>query len=99
MRDSTLVRTVAAMQDLTVQQTAALAAVNDYWERHDKPPSVAAVAIKLGVNRTTAHRLMVQCRDKGYLHGPVTSGQWVLSGEGEDLLRELEPKKKKRRAT
>lgn len=88
----------AMMEELTTKQTACLVAIADHWERHGKAPTVAQIAIRLGVQRSNAHRLMQECRDKGYAHGPVTTGRWELSLSGRHLLANMAPKKKRKRA-
>lgn len=85
------------MEKLTVKQAACLAAIADHWQRHNRPPTVAQIAIRLGVQRSNAHRLMDECRSKGYANGPVTTGQWELTLSGITLLG-IGKKKKRERA-
>jgi DNA-binding IclR family transcriptional regulator len=86
------------MQPLTPTQLKCLAAIQDFWKRHGKAPSVAGIAIKLGVNRASAHRLMSECRDRGAAYGPVTTGDWRVTLDGAALLAEAPPKKRRRPA-
>jgi hypothetical protein len=82
------------MEKLTVKQAACLAAIADHWQRHNRPPTVAQIAIRLGMD---------ECRSKGYANGPITTGQWELSSTGiqflktgEELARVLRKKTRKR---
>ena len=54
-------------RELTDKQREVLRVVQEYWNRHHVPPSLADLASVLGVRRSTVHQHLLALKKKGFL--------------------------------
>lgn len=69
----------------TETQLNCIAAVSSIVRQLMRSPSTAEVAEYLGINRSSARRLMLACRDGGWMTAPrmVVLGEWALTEAGK----------------
>ncbi|MCG8419579.1 MAG: transcriptional repressor LexA [Proteobacteria bacterium] len=65
------------VQGLTTKQRLVLQAIQDYWNEHGVPPTLADLEGMLGVRRSTVHQHLQALKKKGYLdHTEGTRRTW-----------------------
>lgn len=72
----------------TETQRACLAVIGKWQRITGRSPSTADVALELGINRSSARRLMLACRDGGWMTAPraVIKGEWALTPAGKEEI-------------
>ena len=72
----------------TETQLNCIAAVGGLTQRLRRSPSTAEVAEELGINRSSARRLMLACKDGGWMTAPrmVVRGEWALTEAGKEQV-------------
>ena len=69
----------------TETQLNCIAAVDSLTQQLRRSPSTAEVAECLGINRSSARRLMLACKAGGWMRAPeaVVVGEWALTAAGK----------------
>ena len=70
----------------TETQRACLRAIAEHAACYGQWPSTSQVAEALGINRSSARRLMLACKDGGWMTAPrmVVRGEWALTEAGKE---------------
>ena len=69
----------------TETQLRCMVVVSNFSIANGRPPSTADVAKDLGINRSSARRLMLACKAGGWMRAPeaVVVGEWALTAAGK----------------